>query len=247
MQTLFIFRFWGNKIIFMVIKNNRTDNRSEQELQNDREVGERISTLRKDFKETQAQLAEAISVNTQTVSFYESGRLHVKDKRLEVIAKRYGTNELYLKTGNEDYFGVGVEEIIGGNTINIYGTIFAGNPQGAEQDLIGTLPVKQSLIKKYGLKKLKALKIVGDSMNKVVPSGSIGVFTTDYEPIENGQIYGVMINNSEVTLKRVYVYDDEIRFEPDSFNPEHESWSYSKVDSVEVTYFGKLVYSEIEF
>ena len=103
------------------------------------------------------------------------------------------------------------------NRVPVYGRIPAGTPFEAIQDILEDVQIPDWLAKK---KDLFGLKVVGDSMNKVVPDGFIAVLQkTDL--LENGEIGAVLVNGFDATLKKFYKLTDSIVLEPLSYNPEH--------------------------
>ncbi|MHA5150109.1 XRE family transcriptional regulator [Oenococcus oeni] len=127
-------------------------------------------------------------------------------------------------------------------TLPIYSHLFAGMPDGAEEDVIGTIDVPDRIANKYGKKNLLAIKVEGDSMNKIILDGMIAVVDTDDTEVKNGNVYAVIVNGYANTLKHVYKYDDHIRFEPDSFNPANKPFSYQYDEDISIKIIGKLVY-----
>lgn len=205
-----------------------------------------IKELRKEKGFSQRQLATYSGISNATISDIESGNQGVTLKTAKQLAKGLRMSEVEFFNAIGLFGDETVAEVKPSSTSVVrYGTIFAGAPQGAEEDIDGETEIPSWVAEKYGVENLISLKISGDSMNNIIPDGYIGVFLTDYEPIENGKIYGVLINDETVTLKRVYKYDDYIRFEPDSTNPDNKPWTYYKNQDINVTvkYVGKLVYS----
>ncbi|KGH72119.1 helix-turn-helix domain-containing protein [Oenococcus oeni] len=154
-----------------------------------------------------------------------------------------------------DYFKISPDEVLGFDTSNIvslkpthslnlpiYSHLFAGMPDGAEEDVIGTIDVPDRIANKYGKKNLLAIKVEGDSMNKVILDGMIAVVNTDDTEVKNGNVYAVIVNGYANTLKHVYKYADHIRFEPDSFNPANKPFSYQYDEDISIKIIGKLVY-----
>ncbi len=159
-----------------------------------------------------------------------------------------------------DYFKMSPDEVLGFDTSNIvelhptssitlpvYSHLFAGMPDGAEEDIVGNIDVPNQIASKYGRKNLLAIKVDGDSMNKMIIDGSVAVVNTDDTEVQNGQVYAVIINGYANTLKHVYKYPDHIRFEPDSYNPTNKPFIYKEEMDIEVKIVGKLVYSVNEY
>ncbi|MFT8329613.1 MAG: XRE family transcriptional regulator [Oenococcus oeni] len=154
-----------------------------------------------------------------------------------------------------DYFKISPDEVLGFDTSNIveinptksltlpiYSHLFAGMPDGAEEDVIGNIDIPDRIANKYGRKNLLAVKVEGDSMNKVILDGMIAVVNTDDTEVKNGNVYAVIVNGFANTIKHVYKYSDHIRFEPDSFNPANKPFSYRKDEDINIKIVGKLVY-----
>ncbi len=153
------------------------------------------------------------------------------------------------------YFKMSPDEVLGFDTSNIvelhptssitlpiYSHLFAGMPDGAEEDIIGNIDIPDKIANKYGRKNLLAVKVEGDSMNKVILDGMIAVVNTDDTEVKNGQVYAVIINGYANTLKHVYKYPDHIRFGPDSFNPANKPFSYRNDEDVSIKIIGRLIY-----
>ncbi len=127
-------------------------------------------------------------------------------------------------------------------TLPIYSHLFAGMPDGAEEDIIGNIDIPDKIANKYGRKNLLAIKVEGDSMNKVILDGTIAVVNTDDVDVKNGQVYAVIVNGYANTIKHVFKYPDHIRFEPDSYNPANQPFSYKNDEDISIKIIGKLVY-----
>lgn len=65
-------------------------------------LGERLSEIRKDYKQTQYDLAKALDVGVQTVRNWEQGRNYPPGDKLLMICELYGTSADYL-LGLSDY------------------------------------------------------------------------------------------------------------------------------------------------
>ncbi|KJR98692.1 MAG: hypothetical protein VR65_19445 [Desulfobulbaceae bacterium BRH_c16a] len=106
------------------------------------------------------------------------------------------------------------------NSIPILGTIAAGLPIWAEQNLEGSLPVPPAL---FGGGELFALHVLGDSMTGAgIKDGDIAVIKRS-EFVANGEIAAVLIEQ-EATLKRVYLSSKSLVLK--SENPFFEDLTY---------------------
>ncbi|MBI4773900.1 MAG: transcriptional repressor LexA [Deltaproteobacteria bacterium] len=112
--------------------------------------------------------------------------------------------------------------------IPLYGTIAAGLPIWAVDNLEGHLPISPGL---FGGGELFALHVLGDSMiGAGIRNGDIAVIQKrNY--VENGEIAAVLIEQ-EATLKRVYSSPDSLVLKAD--NPSFHDLKYGKenIDSI---------------
>lgn len=130
-------------------------------------------------------------------------------------------------------------------TIPILGRIAASAPSGLVSDYEGEISIQPSTVKRYGRKDIFALRVLGDSMNRIVPEGSIAVIykTCDWE---DGDICAVTINGDDATLKQVFRTERGIRFIPLSYSKFHAAWEYIKdEDEVDVIIHGVFLYGII--
>lgn len=138
-------------------------------------------------------------------------------------------------------------------SIPIYGRISAGYPEGAKEDIDGDIEVPNKIAERYNSDELIALRVNGESMNKVIPNGAVAILAkVDTCEITNGDICGVIIDGESATLKHVYQYPDRIRFEPDSWlKEEFKPFEYNKEDinngQPPIQIIGKLVHQQSSF
>lgn len=176
--------------------------------------------------------------------------------KLRAIAEAYSLETTYKELMTLAHYDDDVQNIPNELTISstpstvsipIYGRISAGYPEGAKEDIDGHVKIDNDLISRYGKDNLIALRVNGESMNKVVPNGAVAILAkVDTSEIANGDICGVIINGDAATLKHVYQYPDRIRFEPDSWlSEQYKPFEYSKEDidnnQPPIQIIGKLV------
>ena len=122
------------------------------------------------------------------------------------------------------------------NTTNVIGVVPAGTPIEAIEDIIGEIEYPS----RFANKEVFALQIKGDSMNKILPDGCIGLFEKT-STLENGEIGAIMVNGDDATVKKFYRLTDSYVLEPVSFNPEqHPLIIKDGTDPVSV--IGKLIW-----
>ncbi|MDT2555668.1 LexA family transcriptional regulator [Enterococcus raffinosus] len=195
---------------------------------------------------TQAELAKKINVSQQTIGSWEVGRAEPNSEALKTLSTLFGISVDQL-LGQKDFSNE--VEISGAipeeYTIPILGRIAASSPAGLVSDYEGEISIQPSSIKRYGRKDIFALRVLGDSMNRIIPEGAIAIIhkTCDWE---DGDICAVTINGDDATLKQVTKTDRGIKFTPLSYSKFHAPWEYIKdEDEVDVIIHGVFLYGII--
>lgn len=211
------------------------------------DFGTRLKELRQKKKLTQQQLGDIIHVSKVSVSGYERGERSPDRETLTSIADYFDVSTDFLlgrdnkNIGNVKIAGTIPEEY----TIPILGRIAASAPSGLVSDYEGEISIQPSTIKRYGRKDIFALRVLGDSMNRIIPEGAIAIIhkTCDWE---DGDICAVTINGDDATLKQVTKTDRGIKFTPLSYSKFHAPWEYIKdEDEVDVIIHGVFLYGII--
>ncbi|MFT8728605.1 MAG: XRE family transcriptional regulator [Oenococcus oeni] len=206
--------------------------------------GLKLKELRKQKKITQKDLGDLLG-NTPptTVSSWERGQSKPRMDVAAKIAKILNTSVSNLMGDELENYSNAYSKISNNSiSLPIYSHLFAGMPDGAEEDIVGKIEIPGGVANKYGRKNLLAVKVEGDSMNKVILDGMIAVVNTDDTEVKNGDVYAVIVNGYANTIKHVFKYPDHIRFEPDSFNPANKPFSYKNDEDISIKIIGKLVY-----
>lgn len=125
--------------------------------------------------------------------------------------------------------------------IPVYGTIHAGTPTYADENIIGHVADTEEFVDRYGAENLFAPLVKGDSMSKVVPEGYIAVFAKDQE-INNGDIVAMLLEEN-AGIKRYRKTSEACIFEPDSYNPVYQPIIMPQNKCDEVRILGKFLYA----
>lgn len=215
--------------------------------------GHILTDLRKQKRLTQKDMAKILGVARTTYSSYEQGRRMPDTDLQNTIADFFGVSLDYLHGRSDlrepkklpnNIVSIG-DMIPEDNSIPVLGRIAASAPAGLVSDYEGELFIQPSTIKRYGKKDLFALKVLGDSMNRVIPDGAIAVVHRTCE-WESGDICAVTINGDDATLKQVTKTDKGVKFTPLSFSKFHAPWEYIKdEDEVDVCILGTFLYGVI--
>lgn len=165
------------------------------------EFGRKIREKRMELDISQDDLAKRIGYTSRsTISKIESGSADVARDKVVEIADALGVSPAYLM-GWEDPNDT--KEFVParkrGVKVPILGTVVAGVPVAAVQDIIGYEEITEDLARRgefYGL------KIKGDSMAPRLEDGDIIIFRAQND-CETGQIAIVSIDGDDATCKKV--------------------------------------------
>lgn len=191
-------------------------------------LGERIKERREEKNLTLEQVGEYVGVTKSTVRKWETGDIeNMKRDKIAKLAEILSVSPLYVMGIIDTY---NMKDTIG-NPIPLLGTIAAGQPILAEQNIEDYFNLD---------KKIKAdfcLRIKGDSMINVnILDGDI-VFIKKQEDLEDGEIGAVLVDDS-ATLKRFYRENGSVILQ--SENSTYKPIVISKGD---VKILGKMVAS----
>ena len=174
-------------------------------------TGEMIKYYRKKLGLTQEELGNYVGVQKSAIAKYENGRIeNLKRTTIEKLSELFGILPSEL-------LGISATNNVMSNTTNVIGVVPAGVPIEAIEDIIGEIEYPS----RFANKEVFALQIKGDSMNKVLPDGCIGLFEKT-STLENGEIGAIMVNGYDATVKKFYCLTDSYVLEPLSFNPDYQ-------------------------
>lgn len=205
--------------------------------------GENLKKYRKERKLTLEELADGINEK------YGEYGAKLSKGMLSKYEKGTDTN---IRNANfiAGFFGIKLDDLIGmdlvaeetatysvNGEIPIIGTIAAGTPILAEQNILGYAPAPP-LMKLEG-RNVFYLQIKGESMNREFENGSFVLIDRDKQ-VENGEIAAVMVNGHEATVKKIHCQDNLVTLIPmsndDSFYPE-----IINLETTEFTIIGKVI------
>ena len=123
----------------------------------------------------------------------------------------------------------------------VYGQISAGQPNWAEENIEGRIPIDTDLMDIYNPEEYFFLRVNGESMNKVIKNGAFALIHKQ-DTVENGEIAVVLVNGYDATLKKFTKQGDLIILEPNSTDESFETQVYDKTTSIKILgkYVGKL-------
>ncbi len=103
----------------------------------------------------------------------------------------------------------------------LLGTVRAGLPMYAEENIEGYIPIRQTDGAKYFW-----LNVRGDSMNAAGLDEGDQILIREQPEAENGQLAVVLVNGNEATVKYFRREGDLVILTPRSFNPGHQPQVY---------------------
>lgn len=198
----------------------------------------RIKEIRHSLGLSQSKFADFLNVSSSLVAHWELGSREPTISSLELIADKLGVSVEYL-LGREESTPVLTDTTFSIMTFSVpvYGSIPAGVPLEAIEDRMEDIPIPDWLAKK---RDLFGLVIKGDSMDRILPDGVVGVFQKT-EMLDNGEIGAILVNGYDATVKRFYRLTDAVLLEPQSHNPDHQP-TIIKDGDTSVTIIGRLLW-----
>lgn len=192
-------------------------------------IGERVRQIREMKGISLRELSRRSGVNPSYMSSLENGkRNNISTKMLKKIAGALGVpvSVLLSDVPTDDAEVAAIVQRLADqftegrmSLIPILGTVRAGQPIYAEQNIIGYDYIDKE---KAAGGNLFELKVIGDSMDKDgIQEGDYVIVRQQFD-VNNGDIAVVLIGNEEATIKRVYKMDGLILLVPSSTNPEHK-------------------------
>lgn len=175
-------------------------------------LGERLRQVMKQRKLTYDALGQLLDMKPQTLNRYARDQRSPKAGVLIEMATRLGVDERWLQ-------GYDVPQIRvagpGEKMVPILGIIRAGNPEVAQEDILGWEPANVDNAEDYFY-----LRVAGDSMvNAGIRDGDL-VLIHRRSTAESGQIVACIVEGEAATLKRFRRSGSYVMLQPE--NPAYE-------------------------
>ena len=196
---------------------------------------DRLRAARQKLGLTLDNVAKKVGVSRQTIHRYETGVItNIPQVNIEKIAAVLETTPAKLMGWDIDENLSHISNLvpITGKPVPIIGTIAAGKPILAEENIEGAATPAADIRADF------ALRVKGDSMEGVpILDGDI-VFIRSQPEVENGEIAAVLIDN-EATLKRFYNNGNSVMLV--SENPKYPPFIYTKENCDDFRILGKAI------
>lgn len=177
-----------------------------------------IRHLRNEKSISQQELADKIGVDRSTISRIENGEIETTIDNAVKMAKVLGVPLIDLLSKDLRFDNCETVELPKRIVkIPVYGTIKAGTPLEAQNDIVEYIDIPEEMTK--GGKLFYGLRISGDSMQPKYQENDIVIFEhiNDMSLI-NGKDCAVMVNGYDATFKNVRVNPAGIQLIPLNIN-----------------------------
>lgn len=195
----------------------------------------------------QADIVDRTGINKGALSSYLSGKYKPKQDNTYRLAKALNVDEGWLMGYDVPMRPSSTKSnyAIEGKTPQypfIPDAVAAGVPCSIEgmKDL-PTIGISDAIMGKYaGNRHILIMKVNGESMNKVIPSGSFVAIKTDVSinQLKDGDLV-VFDKEHQYSLKHYYDAGEEVIFKPNSTDPRFRDHVYRKDETI--TIVGKVV------
>ena len=206
--------------------------------------GNKLRQLREERDLTLDEVARLINeryernISKSMLSKWENGK--EEPRRFQDaagLAQFYGVSTDWLMGISDDKFNEGGNKMDKFRRIPILGTIAAGVPIFAQEDVIGHEIVNESQGVDF------CLKVKGDSMIGACINDGDTVFIRQQQEVETGEIAAVIIDG-EATLKRFYKINGNVILRPE--NVKHKDIVLTAKEAKQVQILGKVAYIKSE-
>lgn len=183
--------------------------------------------------ENQPDIAEVLGVTKSAVNAYFMGNKMPRMDRIKKLADHFGCNVSDLVDDKS------IEDQITAVAIPVLGTVPAGIPIEAIQDILGYEEIPKIMA---DTGEFFCLRVEGNSMYPLLYSGETIVIKKQ-ETADNGDIIVALVDNEETTVKRLKKVSDGIILEAE--NPEYNSLYFNEkqIQNEKVKIIGKAVES----
>ncbi len=200
------------------------------------ELYKNIKRLREEKGMSQDTLAKLTGyTDRSSITKIEKGQVDLQQSKIELFAKALGTTARELVGWENKPL---TEKKKTGVIINVLGSVAAGIPISAVEDIIDEEEVTEDMARQGNL---FGLRIKGHSMEPNICDGDT-VIVKEQPDAENGETIVVLINGDEATCKKLYKYDDgSIRLVPNNPAYEPKLYTLTEISTLPVTIVGKVI------
>jgi phage repressor protein C with HTH and peptisase S24 domain len=165
-------------------------------------IHQRIKKLREKLGLSMEQLAERIPVSWQTVQQWENGKTAPRRARLDAVAKALNTTPEFLAVGPAN--DPDLDEFVPVRRLDV--RVSAGHGELVlSDDEKGRLAFRSDFLRAAGAspEQTVSVSVKGDSMEPLIPDGSVILVNRAATSIINGKVYAFRYHG-ELLVKRLY-------------------------------------------
>lgn len=211
---------------------------------------DRFSIILNDRNMSMADISKRTGISRSSLSEYAKGKFVPKQDKVYLISKVLDVSPAWLMGFDVDIDNHKKNEATFVGRANVMRTyryidskVSAGTPIAIDGQNYSSLAVPDSMLGKYAKEDVLFMHISGDSMNKIIPNGSlIGILEyNSIHDIKNGDIV-VFDYNGNYSVKRFYKDEEQNRiiFKPESTDPTYLDIVYDlELNNVDI--IGKVI------
>lgn len=188
----------------------------------------RLKNLSKQQGVTMTHLCNIVGKKSSYIADSRNKGIAIPRSTVETWAAALHTTPGYLmgETDDPTQLPPGAWETDLSNVAPLLGTVRAGLPMYADENIEGYIPIMQTDGAKYFW-----LRVRGDSMSAAGIFEGDEILVRQQPEVENGQIAVVLVNGDEATVKRFHRSGNMVTLTPQSFNPAHLPQLYNTAET----------------
>lgn len=193
---------------------------------------------------SKAEIARRIGASRSTLSGWLNGEYEANSENIYKLARLFNVTEAWLLGFVDERQEVEIQENNQESFLLPLLNVSAGKEESDQSQSHEMVECPSHL--SYLKDNLFAIRVIGESMNKIIPNGSTIICARVDEKPKSGQIV-VYRNGSDYNLKRFTETENLILFEPVSFDGSFETIIYKKTDDIEIEILGVVKHSCMSF
>ena len=193
---------------------------------------------------SKAEIARRIGASRSTLSGWLNGEYEANSENIYKLARLFNVTEAWLLGFVDERQEVEIQENNQESFLLPLLNVSAGKEESDQSQSHEMVECPSHL--SYLKDNLFAIRVIGESMNKIIPNGSTIICAKVEEKPKSGQIV-VYRNGSDYNLKRFTETENLILFEPVSFDGSFETIIYKKTDDIEIEILGVVKHSCMSF
>jgi len=193
---------------------------------------------------SKAEIARRIGASRSTLSGWLNGEYEANSENIYKLARLFNVTEAWLLGFVDERQEVEIQENNQESFLLPLLNVSAGKEESDQSQSHEMVECPSHL--SYLKDNLFAIRVIGESMNKIIPNGSTIICAKVEEKPKSGEIV-VYRNGSDYNLKRFTETENLILFEPVSFDGSFETIIYKKTDDIEIEILGVVKHSCMSF